>query len=113
MEGSRSVKIDEIDLKIINHLYHLKKNEQINAYNLADSILKMPKQKKDFIAYRLEKMVGYGLIQVKKNGEVNPTYHYGLLEENVRIRKMKIKELGINSQAIFLNLNGKWCSFLI
>ena len=113
MEGSRGVNIDDIDLKIINHLYHLKRDEKISTYELTTNVLKLPHTKQPFVKYRLGNLAKYGIVDVHKNGEVNPTHYYGLLSEKVRVRRMKIKDLGVDSQAIFLNLDGKWCSFLI
>ena len=109
--------IKDIDLKIIRYLYNLKKNKEITTYSLAKKIFDNNKNldknrfysdKQKYIDYRMKKLNEVGIIYISKNGRNNV---FTLILDNVYFKKIKNKNLGIDTDATFLKIDKNWNIF--
>ena len=101
--------IDEIDIRIIAHLYSLKKDEDVTTYELAKFIFKnvvsdYELRKKDcFIRSRLDKLAELGAIIINRDRK---KAYYMLMVDNCCFRRIRVN--GINQKSCCLKLSDKW-----
>lgn len=114
------INIDDLDLKILFLLQNLKECEQITTYDLIKMIFEFEfKQmdnverriKNNFIKKRLIRLNTYGIIEITKDN-VHNRHYFDLIADNVKIRKMRIKGLDIDCNAMFLNIDNRWNAFV-
>ena len=118
MLPNNRINIDDLDLRILFLLQGLNKDEQITTYDLVKKLFNVMElnrtekiKKNNFIKKRLRRLNGYGIIDITKDNSLNK-YYFDLIAEKVEIRKMRIKKLNIECNAIFLNINDKWNAFV-
>lgn len=102
--------IDDIDLKIIYHLYNLNDDEQITTYELAKRIFSFDSSnrvvKNNLVTRRLQLLSKYGIIEINK---IVATNYYDLIADKVYFEKFKINGSTLNGMLV--NLNGNWNMF--
>ena len=118
LPNNNRISIDDLDLRILFLLQNLKEGEQITTYDLVKKIFDMNElnnteriKKNNFLKKRLNKLNSYGIIVVTKDNSLNKHY-FDLIAENVEIRKMRIKKMNIDCNAMFLNINERWNVFI-
>lgn len=110
--------IDDLDLRILFLLQKLKEDEQITTYDLVKKIFDINGlntteriKKNNFIKKRLGRLNSYGIIEVTNDKSLNRHY-FDLIAEKVEVRKIRIKKLNIDSNAMFINVNDNWNVFV-
>lgn len=104
--------IDEIDLKIINVLFNLKKGEEVDSrYGLIFKIFPEGKNANASlystrIKRKLKKLTEYGIIKIIENGNKRC---WELQMQNVDFKKMKFKD-GFK-KVVCMKIQEEWCAF--
>ena len=106
------IRIDEIDLNILQILNNLSINDNgEKSYLTTTSLTKQIFQnlnrnslviKDALIRNRLKKLNHYGLILIEKQKNIK---YYDLIANNCRLGKLR------NKKAMYLFINEKWCAF--
>lgn len=112
------INIDDTDLRILFLMQNLKEGSLLSTYDLVKKIFDIREmnntdriKKNNFIKKRIMRLNSYGIIDITKDKTMNRQY-FDLISEKVEIRKMRIKKLNMDSNAIFLNINNKWNVFI-
>ena len=99
-------------------MQNLDEDEQMTTYDMVKMVFKVNDmnntekiKKNNFIKKRLKKLNGYGIIDITMDISLNK-YYFDLIAEKVNIRKIRIKKLNINSNAIFINVCDNWNVFV-
>ena len=99
-------------------MQNLDEDEQMTTYDMVKMVFKVNDMnntekitKNNFIKKRLKKLNGYGIIDITKDTSLNK-YYFDLIAEKVNIRKIRIKKLNINSNAMFINVCDNWNVFV-
>ena len=112
------INIDDLDLKILFILQNLNEGEQMTNYDLVKRIFDFKQmddteriKKRNFIKKRLVRLNIYGIIELTKDSILDRHY-FDLIAEKVIVRKMKVKGLNIDCNAMFLNIDNRWNVFV-